>query len=52
MLNALREIYVRKFICGRKGHAAHILEVHEFKDIIKCSRCNQIQNIFYRQWGG
>jgi len=33
-------------MCSRIGHAANILEVHDHKDLIRCSRCNKIQRTF------
>jgi len=39
---------LKKFICNRVGHSTVILEVHEHKDLIRCSRCDKIHKTFYR----
>lgn len=38
--------FLRKVLCKKYGHAASILEVHESRDLIRCSRCNTIQKTF------
>ena len=39
---------IKKFMCRKQGHSDSILEVHNLKDIIRCSRCNKIQKTFYK----
>ena len=40
---------LNRFICRRRGHSNNVLEVHILKDVIRCSRCNKIQDTFYKK---
>ena len=37
--------YVFKFICKYRGHTITILEVHQFNDVLRCSRCDAIRGL-------
>ena len=39
--------YVFKIICRYRGHTPTVLEVHQFNDVIRCSRCNAIRGLKY-----
>ena len=39
--------YMQQLICRYKGHSLTILEVRQFNDVIRCSRCNKLRGVKY-----